>query len=288
MSWPEVLELAHAPESTHNHRLGRAHGEDEQTWLTPAYIAYALKLVTRRLNSTSVTPGQYRQERTRMLAVSESRWLHGRRLWLPTDEQIRLRMRALSVPDVHRHTPTAGTWDAALALAGLESEHRRAPAVVASGTVELLERCYTAHGTEPSALELRRFAKANGIPWTPDRHRTWRESVAAWKQQRREQGLAVPDGPPPRAERPDYAADVGAARADERRRQDWSDIESCLLHVIAYLEQLAPGERSSKKNYNDWALAVPARPAYSAFDQHGGWGRLRRIAHARMLRSEDS
>lgn len=223
-----------------------------------------------------------------MLAVSESRWLHGRRLWLPTDEQIRLALRALSVPEAHRDTSTAGAWAQALKLAGLESEPQRTPAVVASSTVELLERCFAAHGTEPSALELRRFARANRIPWTPDRHRSWLESLAAWKDTRRAQGLHVPTGPPPRTERPAYSRDVGAARAGERRRADWTSLDACVEHVLAYLEQLPPGGRSTKKSYNDWALAAPGRPAYSAFGQHGGWGRLRRIAHARMLRSEDS
>jgi hypothetical protein len=283
MSWPEVLELAHAPASTHNHRLGRAHGESEQDWLTPERIAYLLKRVSRRLNSSSVTPGQYRQERARMLALNRSRWLHGGHLRLPTDEQIRIAMRAASVPEVHRDTSKAGAWEAALALAGLDNKSERAPAVVAASTTDALDRCFEAHGTEPTSKELAAFVAANRIPYSRNRQQLWADSVAAWKRQRRERGLAVPDGPPPRAQRPDYYCDVGAARAGERRRQDWSDIEDCLPHLIAYLEQLPPGARSSKKGYNDWALAVPGRPAYSAFDQHGGWGRVRALAHKSLL-----
>lgn len=211
-----------------------------------------------------------------MLAIDRTRWLHGQRLRLPTDEQIKI---------------AAGDWDRALALARLDRRPGRGDqghGKRALGTVELLDRCYQAHGTEPSALELRRFARANGIPWTPDRDRTWLESLAAWKDQRRAQGQAVPDGPPPRHARPDYTRPVGAARPDEQRRRDWSDINDCLPFVIAYLEQLRSGERSSKLGYADWARSQPEAPAYSCFDQHGGWGRLRALAYEPVLSSKDS
>jgi hypothetical protein len=269
MSWRDLLLIALSPTSTHAHRLGRAHTLPEQDWLTGDYIAYVLRLVAGRLDTSTLTPSQYRTERHRMLLLSRSRWLHGR-LRLPTDEQIRL---------------AAGGWDAALTLARLERPGLgdQGAGKTALSTVELLERCYAAYSTEPSALELRRFGRANRIPWTPDRDCTWLESVAAWKQGRREQKLLVPAGPPPRSERPDYSKDVGAARPGERRKQDWNRIEDCIPHVIAYLEQLAPGERSNKRGYNDWALSRPGRPAYSAFDQHGGWERVRETASERLL-----
>jgi hypothetical protein len=266
LPWRDVLALAHTPTEQHAHRLGRARTRAEQDWLTDEHIAYVLRTVAGRLEATTLTPGQYRAERARMLAADQTRWLHGRRLRLPTDEQIRL---------------AASDWDRALALARLDRRpgpgdqgHGRR----ALGTVELLERCYAVHDTEPSALELRRFARANGIPWTPDRDRTWLESLAAWKDGRRARALPVPDGPPPRHERPDYAQPIGASLPGEQRRRDWSNVNACLPFVIAYLEQLAPGARSSKLGYADWARTRPDAPHPSAFDQHGGWGRLREIA----------
>jgi hypothetical protein len=275
LPWREVLLLAHAPTEQHAHRLGRAQTRAEQDWLTGEHIAYALRTVAARLNARTLTPGQYRAERARMLALSNTRWLHGRRLRLPTDEQIRL---------------AASDWDRALALARLDRRPGRGDqghGRRALSTVELLERCYQAHGTEASALELRRFARANGIPWTPDRDRTWLESVAAWKDERRARGLTTPDGPPPRGERPNYAQPVGAGLSGEQRRHDWSDINDCLPFVIAYLEQLRSGERSSKLGYTDWARTQPGAPAYSCFDQHGGWQRLRALAHAKLLAGHD-
>jgi hypothetical protein len=275
LPWREVLLLAHTPTEQHAHRLGRAQTRPEQDWLTSSHIAYVLRVVAARLSAGTLTPGQYRAERARMLAVDQTRWMHGRRLRLPTDEQIRL---------------AAGDWDRALALARLDRRPGRGDqghGRRALGTVELLERCYAAHGTEPSALELRRFARANGIPWRPDRDRTWLESVAAWKDECRTRGLPAPDGPPPRHERPDYGQAIGAALPGESRRQDWSDINACLQYVLAYLKQLRPGARSTKLGYADWAHAQADAPAYSCFDQHGGWGRLRALAHERMLTSKE-
>ena len=271
LPWGDVLRLSHADPETHAHRLGRAQTRSKQDWLTDEHIAYVLRMIAARLDAWTLTPGQYRAERSRMLAVDQTRWLHGRRMRLPTDDQLRL---------------AANGWDRALALACLASrpglgdqeQGRRA-----LSTVEVLERCYEAHGTEPSALELRRFARANGIPWNPDKDRTWLQSVAVWKDQRRAHGLPVPDGPPPRHARPDYSQPISAALPGEQRRNDWSKINDCLPFVVAYLAQLRAGERSSKLGYADWASTQPDAPSYSAFDQHGGWSRVRELAYGRLI-----
>jgi hypothetical protein len=252
LPWRQVVAIAHEPPETHAHRLGRARTRPEQDWLTEEHIAYVLRLVARKLDAESVSPGQYRREREVMLAVDRRR---ARRLRLPTDDQIR--------------AAVGGEWDAALTAAGLSA--RTAHVGVGISTVELLERCYDAHGAQPSAEELRRFARANRIPYQPDRSRTWNECVEAWKQSRRERGLAVPDGLPPRSQRPDYARNVGAARAGERRRRDWSHREDCVEVVILYLAELEPGARSTKRGYQDWASGRADAPSYSAFDAHGGW-----------------
>jgi hypothetical protein len=262
LPWPAVLELALAPPETHAHRLGRALTRPEQSWLTEEHISYVLRLVARRLGVESVSPDQYRREREAMLAVSRRR---RRRLRLPTEDQLRIAV--------------GGDWDAALALAGLSA--RKPHAGVGVSTVELLERCYQAHGAQSSAEELRRFARANRIPFQPDRRRTWNECVAAWKQERRARGLAVPDGLPPRGQRPNYSRNIGAALPGERRRRDWSHIEDCIEIVIVYLDQLAPNARSSKRSYQDWAAGRDDAPSYSAFDAHGGWERVRALAMQR-------
>jgi hypothetical protein len=264
MPWSDALALAHEPPSTHAHRLGRALTRPEQNWLTEEHIVYVLRLVARSLDVDSVSPGEYRREREAMLAVDSSRYLHGRRLRLPTDDQIRIAVD--------------GDWNRALALAGLSA---RAPhSGVGASTLDLLERCYAAHGAQPSAEELRRFARANRIPYQPDRKRTWNECVEAWKRLRRARGLSVPAGLPPRDQRPNYSRNVGAARAGERRRRDWSHIEDCVEIVMIYLSELG-SVRSSKRSYQDWAAGRDDASAPSIFDQHGGWGHVRALAMAR-------
>jgi hypothetical protein len=265
LAWPDVAALAHEPPETHAHRLGRALTRPEQNWLTSEHIAYVLRLVARSLGVDSVGPGEYRRERETMLAVDRSRYLHGRRLRLPTDDQIR--------------AAVGGDWDAALALADLSA---RVPHTgVGASTLDLLERCYDAHHAQPSAEELRRFARANRIPYQPDRTRSWNECVAAWKEKRRARGLDVPAGLPPRRQRPDYWRNVGAARAGERRRQDWSHVGDCVEVVMIYLAELE-NVRSSKRDFQDWAADRDDAPAPSAFDQHGGWGRVRALALERL------
>jgi hypothetical protein len=265
MPWLDVLSIAHEPPSKHAHRLGRALTRPEQKWLTDEHIAYVLRLVARSLGTDSVSPSEYRREREAMLAGDRSRYLHGRRLRLPTDDQIRIAV--------------GGDWNRALALAGLSARAPHSGGGVL--TLDLLERCYAAHGAQPSAEELRRFARANRIPYQPDRTRSWNECVAAWKEERQARGLDAPAGLPPRGQRPDYSRNVGAARAGERRRRDWSHIEDCVEIVMIYLTELR-NVRSSKRGYQDWAADRADAPGYSAFDAHGGWGRVRAMALARL------
>jgi hypothetical protein len=79
-------------------------------------------------------------------------------------------------------------------------------------------------------------------------------------------------------ERPDYSEDVGAARPGERRIPRRHSIEDCVAAVLTYLAQLGVGERSTKLGYQKWAASQDNAPSYSAFDQHGGWGRVREMA----------
>ena len=267
MPWRDVLVLAHAPSSTHAHRLGRAQTEPEHDWLTTDLIAFALKLVALRLGVESVSPVQYRTERARLLREDHAAYLHGRQLRLPSEDQIRVAMD--------------GDWDAALALADLAPRPPRGDqgrGKYAPTTAEVLERAYEAYGTELTSKELWTFVAANGIPYGRERGRLWAECVAEWKQQRAARGLGVPAGPPPLDQRPDYSRPVDAALPGESRRQDWSDIEDCLPHVLAYLAQLPSGARSTKRGYQEWARERPDAPSSSSFDAHGGWGQVRSLA----------
>jgi hypothetical protein len=274
MPWRDVLALAHAPAYTHAHRLGRIQTEAEQDWLTRDLIAFSLQLVALRLDVQSVSPVQYRMERAKLLREDHAAYLHGRQLRLPSEDQIRVAMD--------------GDWDAALALAELAPRPSRGDqgrGKYAPTTAEVLDRAYEAHGTELTSKEIWTFVKANGIPYGRERGRLWRECVAEWKERRAARGLDVPTGPPPLDERPDYSQPIGAALPGEARRRDWSEVEDCLPHVIAYLAQLSAGERSTKRGYQQGAHAHPDAPSSSSFDTHGGWDRVRALALARTILS---
>ncbi len=272
MPWREILALAHEPAHTHAHRLGRIHTEPEHDWLTDELIAFALQFVALRLGLASVSPVQYRTEREKLLRDDRAAYRHGGQLRLPSENQIRVAMD--------------GDWDAALALAHLAPRPERGDqgrGKYAPTTAEVLERAFEAHGTELTSKEIWVFVKANGMPYGRERGRLWAECVAEWKQQRAARGLAVPAGPPPLDQRPDYGKRVGAARPHEQRRRDWSNIEDCLPHVVAYLEQLPSGARSSKRSYQEWTREHPDAPSSSTFDQHGGWESVRRLTLAKTL-----
>jgi len=91
---------------------------------------------------------------------------------------------------------------------------------------------------EPTLNELAAFAKANGIPFPrKERGRPWSDYLRGWKDGRQARGLPVPQGPPPKRQRPDYTQDVGAALPGERRaKKSWEDIDECVDWVVRYLD----------------------------------------------------
>ncbi len=281
--WREVLSIAHAPESTHNKRLGGIQKSPEQDWLTEDYVAYILKVVARRLSVLTVSPSEYRTESEKMLKADRAAWLHGGHRLLPNDEQIRT---------------ACGSWDKALALAGLKARPKPKGTGTAANKqaiptrIEVMERFYEHYGVQPTREDLAAFARGNGIPVSDEGKRHWTESIAAWRQQRQARGLPAPQGissprgrPPKHAPTlPDYSRDVGAAKPGEHLHHKWSDAGTCAAWVARYLEQLPKGARSTKRGYADWAKTHADAPVASTFDQHGGWEAVRRKAQATVLK----
>jgi len=216
-----------------------------------------------------VTLGEYRAGRGALLAADGARWMHGRQLRLPSDEQVVAR---------------AGSWDAALRLAGLETarERGRADGTRAPRLTDLLARFHDHYWVQPSARDLRAFARGNGVPYPAERDERFAAAVAEWRHQRREHGLPEPRVPRRVGGRghkaPDYTRDVGAARPGERRRDTWSRA-GCVAAVARYLADAA-GQRSSLRGYADWAASHDDAPAPSTIQEHGGWEAARRDAIA--------
>jgi hypothetical protein len=193
-------------------------------------------------------------------------------------------------------------WNASLKLAGLTLYYP--PEQKGSATsVELLERCYQAHGTMLTAKEAIVFARANNIPYNRATQKlNWTESVAQWKKERQSRNQDVPAEPPPRDKRPNYREDVQAARPGERRQANWANIEDILPHVITYLEQLPAGALATRDDYARWAKQQRAAatgtltsastaatgktshppPSKDAIQKHGGWAQVSALAHERI------
>ncbi|MGO9763612.1 MAG: hypothetical protein ACLP1Q_20360 [Solirubrobacteraceae bacterium] len=285
LPWREVVALAHEPPGQQNHRLSQKQTAPYQDWLTEEYVASVLKLAAHRLGVDTLTPDRYRAVAAELAAADNKRWLHGRQLLIPSDDQIITACGGASA-----NAPRGGGgWDRALVLAGLKPRpglgdqgmSRKAPPIT-----DVMERFHDAHGVQPSARTLKAFARANGIPYAREEHKKWSEWLDEWKQSRRERGL-----PEPRVvqhvggrgvKAPDYAVNVGAARPDEQRLNKWTE-ETCAAAVARYLAQLPAGQRSTKRGYDDWAKQqTPRAPASSNFDIRGGWETIRRKAIASL------
>jgi hypothetical protein len=276
LPWCDVLAVAHEPEARQAQLLGtKTRAPSAQDWLTVEHVVTTLQLLAARLGVDSLSTGEYRAERARLLAGDRARWRSGRCLLLPDDEQV---------------ITVAGSWDAALRLAGLKTTSERRPVPQeGAALVDLLERFHDYYGVQPSLRNLQAFALGNGIPY-PMRKQPFGVAVAEWVASRRDRGLPASrvvkrvGGRGHKA--PDYSADVGAARAGERRLAKWTRT-NCAVAVARYLAQLPNGERSTERGYADWAATQPngTVPAMSTILSLGGWEAVRREAQDCLLAS---
>lgn len=271
LPWRRVLALAHEPDARQAHLLG-LHSREwaPQGWLTAARAKFALRLAAGRRRAATLTMDAYEAERSALLAADRRDYLHGRRLRLPSADAIRL---------------VAGGWDAALALAELPTTQRTPRTIkqTIASRLDVMDRFHDHYGEQPTQRALLAFARSNGIPMSNEHGRPWSETVAEWRQRRRERGQPEPRDAKRRggrgAKAPDYGADVGAARPGEQpHRGKWSDEATCVAWVAHYLASLPAGEHSTQHGYRRWASQHPGAPSPSRLAQHGGWEAMRRAS----------
>jgi hypothetical protein len=277
LPWREVLAVALAPEREQNKLLALKTREPEQDWLTEDHAATVLGLVAARLRKDSLSQREYRVERYRLAEKDRARWAHGRALRLPTDAQL---------------IQAVGSWDDALRRAGLRTvaergpyERPRAPALV-----DLIEWFYAEHGLQPSARDLKAFARGNDVAYPSERERTsLRKARTEWLERRCAAGLTAPRLVRKAGGRgnkePDYSRNAAAPRppglVGAARKNSW-DEDACVDAVVRYLAQLRPGERSTSRGYTDWkATQNGAAPALPTIQANGGWEAIRRAAGER-------
>jgi hypothetical protein len=288
LSWPEVVDLAHQPSTAQNQRLGERDSENAQHWLTAEHAVYMMKLVARGLGKSTLTEGQYDVERGEMIARNRRYYMHGRRLRMPTSDQICTLMQREIYGATGAGVPFVGTWERALELAELGSAQRARSKATRQPLplLDLLDRYHDAHGVEPTPTRLWGFAREHDLPYAMTTgKRAWSGVVAVWRKRREAAGL-----PAPRPPEPLDAGEIALAHFRVRKKPEktkntaWGNREKCLLAIIAYLEELPAGKRATAKDYNAWASKQDTRaPNAITLRKHGGWSKMLEDAHQRML-----
>jgi hypothetical protein len=273
LKWPEVLTVAHAPENRQANMLANKanHEHAPHGWVTDARIRYALRLVAGRLGVNALSRAAYSEERDVLLNEDARDWLHGGRLRLP---------------DATAMVLARGGWRALLRIAGLKEYSpptRTIPQVIVS-RVEVMDRFYDRYREQPSFYALVEFARGNKIPMTQEGGRKYSEAIAEWRQRRRDRGESEPrvveyKG---RVKRPDFSANVGAAKPGEHLyRGKWDDEDLCVAWVAYYLG-LHKGKSTTSRTYDEWASHNLGAPKRYKFQRHGGWSVVRRKAEEQL------
>jgi hypothetical protein len=179
--WQELLSLAFSDERTSNQSLLMR--DREYTGSTASYIG-ALQLMARRLEVTTIRPGQYEEARQEMLK---------RRRGRPRQELLE-RLPAAGSIDVRG-------WDEMLALAGLE---RRVREVRYKGIPipDAIERFLEVQGRLPSLRELERFGKERGL--SLGRHKKILPHIEVLRSRRTNEGRWTPPRLPRKSELPPW------------------------------------------------------------------------------------
>jgi hypothetical protein len=259
VSWCPLLSALFEPSRdvgkfvSHKQRTGTDHQLSEHQ------IRLALRVVAARLDVPTLRPAQYDTARQQLLAANRRRRHRGNAPILPTVNQLE---RA------------AGDWDHALQLAGLQARPPAAGTGSHRSVVsyhEAIRRFLETQGAMPTSTQLERFASAQSFP-LPRRPPGGHQQAMLDVQARfLSEGRWAPATYPPKNRRPRYDFEFARVKqAGEVRRSKRRTKEECVAAVIAYLEQLGPGEKVSQKRYGAWAVGTP-HPAPSAFGRHGGW-----------------
>ncbi|HLH13824.1 MAG TPA: hypothetical protein VKV16_03470 [Solirubrobacteraceae bacterium] len=269
LAWRELLVLALDESRDRDKAVGYLAAEPEDDSLDESGVRLALRTIALRLGKRTLTGLEYRRERAEMLAAA-SLHRHPIELSLPSEWQI---LRA------------AGSWDAALEIAGFErGPAPRAPKGLA--LVDALELALEAIGCLPTRNELERFAAANRLSIAKGR-RGYAKELAELRARRADWGKWTPQAPPPPGQRPDWRVQVelpGNVPLVERRKREWTRDE-CIAAIRRLLAELG-SERLTQRVYQQKAAGRRDLPALPSVQRHGRFIEL--VAEARQQRSDSS
>ncbi|MGB1582455.1 MAG: hypothetical protein ACPHCI_01565 [Solirubrobacterales bacterium] len=260
MGWEALQLLAERSEAGRAIALGRRdNSELDADWVTTEQIVFALRLVSLLLDRRTFSTAEYRRERAAIVEDSKVRLL-------PSEEQVLSRTQ---------------TWQAALAIAGLDPElgveHELDRFQEA---FKVLDTALSAHEIVPTLNEVVKFARANGMR-LPDVLKPFAGFLDLWRQSREQRGLTTPPYEPHRSNRPDFGHRVLDAPTQRVRRGYWTEARA-VEAMRRFLDMRAPGEPTTRKAYVDWSNGDREAPAASHLDREfGGFARVRRLARYR-------
>lgn len=287
--WREVLTLAHSSSKQHATSLSGGRGTNAQPWLTPEYIAYALKLIAHRLGVQTLSQSQYEAERETLLKEHKRQHPRSSRSRLPTVVQICAYTQRELYGTTSAGTSRAGSWLRALELTGLAPNRKpaRRKTRTTSVPMELLEQYYATHGVEPTPARLATFAHEQGITHAVIRNKeVWSKALKAWYVDRERRGLPATFEPSPPTLAEQRFAALSFRETGMFPTTRWADKEKCVLVVIRYLRQIPKGEYATVDGYQRWAKKQhSATPPLGALERHGGWDTIRVLAHQQMMKA---
>jgi len=195
---------------------------------------------------------------------------------------------ALFLPSVNQITEAAGSWRAALELAGLPTPNWRSGNRGLS-VAEALDLCFEQHRVLPSQRELlRTWRAAQDLPISRQ-SRSWEEELVAFRSRWQATGVTVPASLPPKDQRPDYTLkhpnlpDLPGTHVRKRRRSE-SELVDC---VVVYLEDLSPGESARASGYRHWADQRPDQPSIGTLTRRSSWSKILTEARERLRERRD-
>lgn len=284
MGWKRVKEIAFDENASIEHVERRRRASAPARYLSERGVYFALRLVAKRLDVKTMTPGEYEDER--LVALKEERDRDRRRpllaQLLPTANQIELLF-------VGGDDDDDGAWDRALAIAELEpraqlrdQRRRRGRLEESLPLVEAIHLFAELNDRLPSKTDLNEFGEKADVQLEAIRkpYRDVLREAIAYRQTLGHNGpteLPRPEGGAggnaPRAQiaAPPPGSIPGVARRLRKGRARYSRDE-LLKAIQAYLKDL-DGRRPTQKGYGRYA-SKHKLPATKNFAKHGGWKAL--------------
>jgi hypothetical protein len=267
--WSELLELVFDPERDIPQTHAQRTGADDAEHFTEEHVYYALRRVASSLKAKSLAPDTYADARRDLIAKDRRRGVDVLAELLPTVGQIE---------------GVAGTWAAALELAGLEPRNgdswKGATGMPLAEALEL--HAESTGGWLCSYPTLKAFAHTHDISLArQEKGRPWSAYIEEATQARAARG-AETKGVARGGAKLTYRLPEGLDRSDlprRRRRHHWT-LELSVEAVRRYLKQLRGRERASEKGYLAWSTRREDAPAPSVFDRYGGWRKVSRLARS--------